>query len=144
METDLPFNSRKETSSDVALVENTITGVVDRKVYTSKDEMFSVVRITDSKNRERVLIGPLAGLQDGQDIEAQGYWENHKEYGRRFRVSGYKTVLPSTNAGIERYLASGVVPGIGPKLASRIVKNVRFRSFRTGNPKDTLLTPPLM
>ena len=121
MENELNFDGEFPTNPQSSLVANTITGVVKRIIFSSKDGNFSVVCVVDKNKNEKVLIGLLGGLEEGEEIEANGFWETHKDYGLRFRVTDYRPILPSTEEGIRRYLSGGAVPGIGPKLAERIV-----------------------
>ena len=102
-------------------LEHKLRGEVLRVVYTSDDGQYVVLRLIDDDYREHTLVGPLGGLLEGQDIEARGRWESHPQHGRQLRVTGLRAILPSSEAGIRRYLASGLIPGIGPKLAERIV-----------------------
>jgi exodeoxyribonuclease V alpha subunit len=67
------------------------------------------------------VVGPLLGAQPGESLRLQGRWTSHPQYGRQFQVEGYTTVLPATIQGIRRYLGSGLIKGIGPKMAERIV-----------------------
>ncbi len=73
-------------------------------------------------NAERVtIVGALAGVAEGTPLHVNGVWDHHPKHGQRFKVSGYQTRSPTTLEGIRRYLASGIIPGIGPALAERIV-----------------------
>ena len=121
MDNELNFDTGASAKSSVPLGANTIAGTVQRIIYCSNDGKFVVASLVDSKKKPSVLIGPLEYIQEGEEIEANGFWEYHKEYGPRFRVTDYRPILPSTEEGIRRYLAGGVIPGIGPKLADRIV-----------------------
>lgn len=103
------------------LTEASICGEVLRIVYESDDGLYSVIRLLTEKNEEATLVGPLVGVLEGQDIQAEGRWETHKEHGRQFRVKNFRAVLPTSKKGIERYLASGFIPGVGPKLAHKLV-----------------------
>src|SRR5262249_24135160 len=67
------------------------------------------------------IVGNLAGVSAGVALRLHGRWENDKKYGPQFRVMSYQTLTPDTVAGIEKYLGSGLVPGLGPELARRIV-----------------------
>lgn len=102
-------------------LEHKLRGEILRVVYTSDDGQYVVLRLVDEKYREHTLVGPLGGLLEGQDIEVRGRWESHQQHGRQLRVTGFRAILPSSVDGIRRYLASGLIPGIGPKLAERIV-----------------------
>jgi ATP-dependent exoDNAse (exonuclease V) alpha subunit len=65
--------------------------------------------------------GSLLGAQPGEALRMRGRWGSHPQFGRQFHVEDYTTVLPATVQGIRRYLGSGLIKGIGPKLAEKIV-----------------------
>jgi len=109
---------RSETES---VLEHTLRGEVLRVVFCRDDGQWVVIKLLCPDGQEHTCVGPLAGLLEGQDIEATGRWETHREHGKQFRVSQFRAVLPTTEAGVRRYLASGLVYGIGPVLANRIV-----------------------
>src|SRR5207302_6766787 len=67
------------------------------------------------------VVGPLLGAQIGESLRMRGRWTSHPKYGRQFEVSSYTTVLPATIQGIQRYLGSGLIKGIGPVMAERMV-----------------------
>jgi exodeoxyribonuclease V alpha subunit len=66
-------------------------------------------------------VGPLLGAQVGESLRLRGRWSSHPKYGRQFEVWSYSTVLPATEQGIRRYLGSGLIKGIGPVMATRMV-----------------------
>lgn len=114
--------TKEQTSADaVSPVTYTIRGHVLRVVYASDDGQYVVIRMQTGSGQECTVVGAMQGVLDGQDIEATGNWENHKDHGRQFRVRTFRAVLPSSEEGLRRYLASGLIPGIGPKFAERIV-----------------------
>ncbi len=117
------LNASGRSGSDGAAspVQHTLRGEVLRVVFASDDGQYVVVRLRDSRDREHTVVGPLGGLLDGQEIEAVGRWATHREHGKQFRISEFRAVLPSSEEGIRRYLASGLIYGIGPKYAKRIV-----------------------
>ncbi|MCF7853601.1 MAG: ATP-dependent RecD-like DNA helicase [Candidatus Pacebacteria bacterium] len=122
----LPFSDAAVADTDdgahQAVTETTVSGEIMRIVFESDDGQYVVLRLLTSSNRELTLVGPMHGMLEGQDIEARGRWETHSRHGRQFRVTQYRALLPSSEKGIRRYLASGLIPGIGPKLADRIVE----------------------
>src|SRR5260370_39719726 len=67
------------------------------------------------------VVGPLLGAQVGESLRLTGRWPSHPRYGRQFEVQSYTTVLPATIQGIRRYLGSGMIKGIGPVMAERMV-----------------------
>ena len=106
-----------------APLDYTVSGEVMRVVFSNEETSYSVSRLKDGKGREEVLVGMMPNILEGQEIEATGRWEMHAEHGRQFKVSSYRAVLPSSIAGIKRFLASGVLPGIGKIYADRIVEH---------------------
>lgn len=102
----------------------TVTGIVERIVFTNPETQFCVVALapeTGPRGAEITIVGNLTAVQPGETIRAQGRWESHPQFGRRFVVEHYETVLPHTVTGIRKYLGSGLIKGIGPKMAERIV-----------------------
>ena len=67
------------------------------------------------------MVGPLLGAQVGESLRLNGRWNSHPRYGRQFQVHSYATVLPATIQGIRAYLGSGMIKGIGPVMAERMV-----------------------
>ncbi len=76
---------------------------------------------TDRSADLLTVVGPLLGAQPGERLRLRGRWRSHPQYGRQFEVETYQTVLPATIQGIRRYLGSGLIKGIGPRMAERIV-----------------------
>ena len=104
------------------LFHQLIRGEILHLIFQSKDENYCVLRLRDEADgREKIVVGPIAGVEPGQNIEATGQWEKHPEYGRQFRAKNFRPVLPTTVEGITRFLGSGGIPGIGAKTAKTIV-----------------------
>lgn len=99
----------------------TLCGEVSHIVYSSEDEAYCVVRIVDGKGKEFMAVGSMPGVAEGQSVELEGKWEINPEHGLQLRVSSCNFSLPVTPEGIMRYLASGIIPGVGPKTAKTIV-----------------------
>ncbi len=118
---ELPSLAEGRTGDSYSLGEEIVRGEVLRIVFTSDDGAYSVVRLQTEEGREVTLVGGLGGVIEGQDLEASGRWERHKEHGWQFRARSCRAIMPHTETGVRRYLASGIIPGIGPKLAERIV-----------------------
>ena len=76
------------------------------------------------------MVGALLGAQPGESLRLQGWWSSHPQYGRQFEVVSYTTVLPATIQGIRRYLESGLIKGIGPVFAERIVEHFGLDTLR--------------
>ena len=99
-----------------------IEGVVERIVYENRENGFFVARLQEEGKRGlTTFVGNLMAVSAGETIRLWGKWVEDKRFGRQLRVEKYETVLPATAKGIEKYLGSGLVQGIGPKFAKRLV-----------------------
>ncbi|KUL28883.1 SF1B family DNA helicase RecD2 [Actinoplanes awajinensis] len=100
-----------------------LEAVLERLTYVNEDTGYTVARVATSKSGSDLLtvVGALLGAQPGESLRLSGWWSSHPQYGRQFEVISYTTVLPATIQGIRRYLGSGLVKGIGPVFAERIV-----------------------
>jgi exodeoxyribonuclease V alpha subunit len=100
----------------------TLEAVLERITYANEETGYTVARVaTDRSSDLLTVVGPLLGAQPGESLRLRGRWASHPQYGRQFQVEAYDTVLPATIQGIRRYLGSGLVKGIGPRMAERIV-----------------------
>src|SRR6266540_3276034 len=84
---------------------------------------YTIARIAPERGGAELItaVGPLLGAQIGEFLRLRGRWSSHPKYGRQFEVASYATVLPATAAGIQKYLGSGLIKGIGPIMAERMV-----------------------
>lgn len=99
----------------------TLKGILGRVRFASDDGEFCVSEL--KVGREAVtLVGNLLETQPGEHVVVSGTWQKNARFGKQFQIETIRTVPPTTLAGIERYLASGLVEGIGPVLAERIVE----------------------
>ncbi|MBW5482549.1 SF1B family DNA helicase RecD2 [Streptomyces bambusae] len=105
--------------SNVAVVE----GVLERITYANEENGYTVARVDTGRGGGDLLtvVGSLLGAQPGESLRMEGRWGSHPQYGRQFTCENYTTVLPATVQGIRRYLGSGLIKGIGPRIADRIV-----------------------
>jgi exodeoxyribonuclease V alpha subunit len=100
----------------------TLDAVLERITYANEETGYTVARVaTDRSGDLLTVVGPLLGAQPGESLRLRGRWRSHPQYGRQFEVETYQTVLPATIQGIRRYLGSGLIKGIGPRMAERIV-----------------------
>ena len=107
-----------------SVTPNTIrmTGQLERITYVHPETGYTVARLRVSRNQEPVTItGRFADLVPGMTLEVSGIWKIHPSYGKQFNVHEYKTLVPTTVYGIKKYLGSGLIKGIGPVMAERIV-----------------------
>ena len=100
----------------------TLDAVLERITYANQETGYTVARVATGRSSDLLtVVGPLLGAQPGESLRLQGRWTSHPQYGRQFQVDTYDTMLPATIQGIRRYLGSGLIKGIGPKMAERIV-----------------------
>lgn len=104
----------------VALEE--VLGTIDQVVYYNPENGYSVYRFLLEDETLMTVVGNFPPLSPGEVLRLTGQWEENARYGRQFHALSFVPVLPSTVRGVERYLASGLVHGIGPVLARRIVR----------------------
>jgi exodeoxyribonuclease V alpha subunit len=100
----------------------TLDAVLERITYANPETGYTVARVASDRSAVLLtVVGPLLGAQPGERLRLEGRWTSHPQYGRQFEVHSYQTVLPATIQGIRRYLGSGLIKGIGPRMAERIV-----------------------
>ncbi|HBM15264.1 MAG TPA: ATP-dependent RecD-like DNA helicase [Lentisphaeria bacterium] len=116
------FNGQYPKPSEKEIIP-ILEGEVQKVVYTNEDETYSVVRIKDKTSKIVTLTGPLSGVFEGQGIKASGKWDKHPEHGQFLKVENFSFTLPKTKEGIERYISSGLIYGIGQKRAKMIVSH---------------------
>ncbi|GGZ91687.1 ATP-dependent RecD-like DNA helicase [Streptomyces subrutilus] len=102
-----------------------VEGVLERITYANEESGYTVARVDTGRGAGDLLtvVGSLLGAQPGESLRMEGRWGSHPQYGKQFTVENYRTVLPATIQGIRRYLGSGLIKGIGPKIADRIVEH---------------------
>ncbi|MGE0549512.1 MAG: ATP-dependent RecD-like DNA helicase [Kofleriaceae bacterium] len=101
--------------------ETTLDGTIDRFVFRSDESSFTVARFATAPHEHVTIVGELVGVAEGLPLRLRGQWINDKKWGRQFRVSTYQLKAPQTLVGMEKFLGSGLIPGIGPELARRLV-----------------------
>ena len=107
----------------------TVTGYVNHIVYRNADNGYTVFHV-ENDDGEVTCVGSLNYINEGELLEIQGEYVNHNVYGKQLKISSYKVKEPEDIVSIERYLGSGAVKGVGPALASRIVKKFKEDTFR--------------
>ncbi len=100
----------------------TIEGTLERVVFKGEDSGYTVARFTPSTGKVPVtVVGHLVEIQEGIPYTLHGTWVDDRKWGRQFKVSTFTQIVPKTALGIEKYLSSGMIPGIGVAYAKRIV-----------------------
>ncbi|RME57897.1 MAG: ATP-dependent RecD-like DNA helicase [Caldilineae bacterium] len=109
--------------------QDVLRGVIERITYHNEENGYTVAKLAPERRpqhlphwqNEVTIVGNMAGVVVGESVELRGRWSLHPQYGKQFTVERMRAVLPATVAGIEKYLGSGLVKGVGPVTAKRIV-----------------------
>ncbi|MEE9171805.1 MAG: ATP-dependent RecD-like DNA helicase [candidate division NC10 bacterium] len=108
-----------------------LEGTLIRVNYCNEETGYVVARLEVPDHRDPVtVVGNLWGATPGETIRLTGQWIRHARYGDQFKVEAYESVLPASVAAIERYLASGLIRGIGPAYARRVVDTFGSETLR--------------
>jgi len=119
------------TDAGKDLFDGSLQGTVARVVFENRESGWAVVHFeADKAAGLTTVIGPLAPVFVGEYLELEGDWETDSRWGRQFRARSAVPAEPSSVEGTRRYLASGVVPGIGPELARRLVARFGKETLR--------------
>ena len=103
--------------------EHQLEGVVERLIYRHEETGFSVVSLLVRGRGEVTAVGTLLGARQGETLRLTGRWVTDRKFGRQFKAESCLRVSPNTFIGIERYLSSGLVRGIGSGMARRLVQH---------------------
>ena len=98
--------------------------------YRAADGAFAVGRLRPDRGLECTVVGPLGHLTEGQHLQLEGAWTDNPPYGRQFKVKRFLVEDPRTLKGLERYLSSGAVRGLGPEFARRVVSTFGLETLR--------------
>ena len=105
-----------------SLLTQTLEGVLERITYQNDENGYTIAKILPKGKIQPVtVVGALAGVQVGESLVLNGTWINHHQYGRQFEVKSYQVRYPATLEGIRKYLGSGLIKGVGPVTARKIV-----------------------
>jgi exodeoxyribonuclease V alpha subunit len=100
-----------------------LSGSIEAIVFSQPDNGFTVARLREPRKKEfTVIVGSIPSLQPGETIRCKGNWKIHPSHGRQFEVAEYTVEMPCDLAGIQKYLESGLVKGIGSVYAKKIVE----------------------
>ena len=102
---------------------DTLQGILERIVYEHPDTGYTVGRLSARDHAELItVVGNLASINPGESLLLRGEWVDNPKYGRQFQIEKYETILPANIVGLRKYLGSGLIKGIGPKMAALIVR----------------------
>lgn len=121
-----------------------ICGTVDTIIFASQDNRFTVLKLSPEKLSTQITV-TLNGIAPliGQLLEIEGEWVKHPKFGQQFKATIYKTVAPTEISGIEKFLASGAINGIGPAMAKKIVAEFGEKTLEiiAKSPNELLKVP---
>lgn len=118
-----PAAAPPEPASPPTPQREAIAGPVERVTFHNPDSGFAVLRVKVRGRRDLVtVVGHAAAIQPGEFIQATGAWHNDRTHGLQFRAAFLRSAPPTTGEGIEKYLASGLIRGIGPVYARKLVR----------------------
>ncbi len=125
-------------------VNEYLTGVIERITYHASETGYTVARIQSPRAKElTTVVGNFANIQAGQTLKLTGAWKDHPKYGPQFQVRDYHETKPATLTGIEKYLGSGLIKGVGPVTAKRIVSHFQLETLEViETESDRLLEVP--
>jgi exodeoxyribonuclease V alpha subunit len=107
-----------------------LQGIVERITYHSEASGYTVARLKAPRVSDLVtIVGNFANIQAGQTLQMQGIWRDHPKYGAQYQVTQYRETKPATLTGIEKYLGSGLIKGVGPVTAKRIVAHFQLETL---------------
>lgn len=110
--------------------EGVLEGVVERITYASEETGFSVIQLqVPGRAQLTTAVGPMPGIQPGESVRLTGRWTLDKKWGEQFRAESFATVKPATLLGIEKYLGSGLVRGVGKVMAERLVQHFGLKTL---------------
>lgn len=109
-------------------MEDCINGIVESIVFKSEDTGYVVSKIRLEKEIINA-VGVVPFIKEGQHVRLKGQWVIHKQFGRQFNIEEFEEILPNSSKGIERYLASGIIRGIGPITAKRLVERFKEKTL---------------
>ena len=102
----------------------TTYGTVSAIVFHNPENGYSVLRLTASDGEEITAVGCVPNVGLGEELNCVGQWITHATYGEQFIIESFERELPVDERGIADYLGSGLIRGVGPKLAARIARQI--------------------
>ncbi|MBP1695460.1 MAG: helicase, RecD/TraA family [Deltaproteobacteria bacterium] len=100
-----------------------IHGLLEKISYHNEENDFVVAKLREKDKRElTTIVGHLSGIHPGESLKLTGNWVHNKKFGEQFQVETFEVTIPATLLGIQKYLASGLIKGIGPIMSERIVE----------------------
>lgn len=125
------FPMQSPLHKQTGIITETIRGIVDRVTYHNPDNGWSVLRVSpfDNPHQQETVIVHQTKVFAGATMEFQGAWTVHSKFGRQFKATKAIEKKPATTAAMEKYLGSGLIKGVGPKTAKKIVSHFGDRTL---------------
>lgn len=109
--------------------EDELFGIVERFVFQNEETGFSVLLLKTKEKQSVTVTGSFVNIHDGQEIYLKGAWVHNQKFGKQFQVTSYYSKLPNNISGLKKYLASGLIKGIGPVYAEKIVDHFKEKTL---------------
>ncbi|KAF1075790.1 ATP-dependent RecD-like DNA helicase [Halodesulfovibrio sp. MK-HDV] len=122
MQPTLPIDNNPQSAAN-------LDGILERIVFHNEENGYSVLRFKTAAGDNYTVVGNIADPQVGSSLKLTGEWVDNAKFGRQFKMLTYETSLPAGLVGIRHYLASGLIKGVGPKTAERIVEAFGDETF---------------
>ncbi len=116
-----------------------LKGEIGDIIFQNKENGYTVFTIL-AQGEETTCVGVVPMIHEGESLEVRGNWSNHPAYGKQLQVQFYEKSMPTSQSGMEKYLASGLIKGLGPKTSRKIVQRFGDASFYVIEEKPDLLT----
>jgi len=112
-------------NKQTGVIEETLSGIVDRVTFHNPENGWAILRVSSFSNphQQETVIVHQTKVFAGATMEFTGSWTHHKKYGRQFQAKEAVEKKPATTAALEKYLGSGLIKGVGPKTARKIVRH---------------------
>ena len=105
-----------------------LSGIVESIVFKSDDTGYTVIKFRENNN-VHTAVGAVPQVKEGQNLKLSGEWIVHKQFGRQFKIESLEEILPTSIEGIKKYLSSGIIHGIGPVTAKKIVEKFEEKTL---------------
>lgn len=132
---------KTSSQQDQQTTAEAISGTVERITYRNEENGFAIIKIQAKNHKDLITItGAMPSISVGESIDAEGQWHNDLKYGLQFKATVVKSIAPNTLNGIEKYLGSGLIKGIGPWIAKKLVSAFKDKVFDVIENNPALLT----
>ena len=123
---------QKPLGKQTGIIQETVSGIVERVTYHNPENGWTILRVLPFNNphQQETVIVHQTKVFAGATIEFKGSWTYHKKYGRQFHAIEAIEKKPATTAALEKYLGSGLIKGVGPKTARKIVNHFGKKTLK--------------